>query len=122
MHPGDRLLIVSVSSTTPLALLMTVLCLNATTPQFCVGVYWSGVKISNFKIPRKWALRENKPSFSLLRSRMLGPPKKVPGNRVKDYSIQSFCNVQEPNAARIHFTPCNYSFLGDISFVSHCFA
>lgn len=52
----------------------------------------------------------------------MGPPKKAPHNRVKDYSIQSFRNVQEVNAARIHVTPSNYSFLGDTSFVSHCFA
>ncbi|KAM1285092.1 hypothetical protein ACFX2I_027905 [Malus domestica] len=33
MHPGDRLLTVSVSSTTPLTLPMTVLCLNSAAPR-----------------------------------------------------------------------------------------
>ncbi|CAN6586314.1 unnamed protein product [Malus baccata var. baccata] len=67
--------------------------------------------------------KEKEPAhlLDLLRTRMLGPPKN-PNKRAKDHSVQSFRNVQELDAAGIHFTLSNSSFLGDISFVSHSFA
>ncbi|XP_048432519.1 UPF0481 protein At3g47200-like [Pyrus x bretschneideri] len=77
---------------------------------------------------------EEKPAhlLDLLRTRMLGTqknpdnqdkdPPKNPDKRPKDHSVQSFRNVQELDAAGIHFTLSNSNYLGDISFVSHCFA
>ncbi|CAN6586320.1 unnamed protein product [Malus baccata var. baccata] len=58
--------------------------------------------------------------LDLLRTRMLGPPKN-PNKQAKDHSVQSFRNVQELDAAGIHFTLSNSSLLGDISFVSQSF-
>ncbi|XP_068307224.1 UPF0481 protein At3g47200-like [Pyrus communis] len=59
--------------------------------------------------------------LDLLRTRMLGTQKN-PDKRPKDHSVQSFRNVQELDAAGIHFTLSNSNSLGDISFVSHSFA
>ncbi|KAM0981317.1 hypothetical protein ACFX13_014728 [Malus domestica] len=69
------------------------------------------------------AHQEKEPAhlLDLLRTRMLGPPKN-PDKRAKDHSVQSFRNVQELDAAGIHFKLSNSSLLGDISFVSHSFA
>ncbi|KAM2227456.1 hypothetical protein ACFXTI_014260 [Malus domestica] len=69
------------------------------------------------------AITMEKPAhlLDLLRTRMLGPPKN-PDKRAKDHSVQSFRNVQELDAAGIHFTLSKSSLLGDISFVSQSFA